>query len=252
MQCISASFVQCYAQANSKSGEGDFGYEAIVEELPKAKTTFKCDSVGRFAYPGACEKYYYCWAAGEAHAVFTCPHRKAFDPMTRACVFNFAVCADAPKCNFNKRILPNPNDKSTFFACKFRLLSKEFALRKHDCAAGREFDAALGYCKSKIHVLDDVIPPDSESDPIEHVVSKEPGIFFEYYYSNQCEHYECSVKSVSRGTLKLMRRKHTDHMFNIGENDNYNGVESQRVCFKLQLLSCLAHVMFQSAILNFL
>lgn len=226
-------------------------YFRIIHAMASSsKITFKCDNVERFTYLGSCEKYYFCWAIGEAHAVLTCPHRKAFDPMTRACVFNFAVCDVAPKCNFDKRILPNPNDKATFFACKFRFLSKKFVLRKHDCAAGREFDAALGYCKSKFHVLEDDIPSDGDSDSFEHVECEKPGIFIGHYHSNECEYYECIVKSVSRGTLKLIRHRHTDHMFKIGENDN--GVELQRACFKIQLLTCLAHIMFQSAILSFL
>lgn len=233
--------MQWYTEANDESDE-DFGYEAIVEELPLAQTAFKCDDIGRFTYPGSCEKYYFCWNIGGAHAVFTCPHRKAFDPMTRLCVHDFAVCAVAPKCNFYKHILPNPNDKSTFFVCKFRFLSKKFVLRKHDCAVEREFDAELGYCKSKFHVLDN----DMSSDGLEQVECEKPGIFIDRYHSHECNYYECIVKSVSKGTLELICHRHTDHMFNISENDD--GVVLQHACFKLQLLSCFAHIIFKRAI----
>lgn len=241
--------MQWYVEAIDGSDE-DSGYEAIVKALPLAKTVFKCDDVGRFTYPGNCEKYYFCWNIGRAYAVFNCPHRKAFDPMARLCVYNFAVCSDAPKCDFNKHILPNPNDKSTFFVCKFRFLSQKFVLRKHDCAVGREFDTELGYCKSKSHVLDNDVSSDGDSNSLEQVECERPGTFIDPYHSNECKYYECIVKSVSRGTLQSIRHRQTDHMFNISKNDD--GVELQRACFKLQLLACFAHIVFTRAILSFL
>lgn len=231
--------MQWYVQAVDESVRP--AYAAIVEELQLAKTAFRCDNVGRFAHPGSCEKYYFCWDIGGPHAVFTCPHKKAFDPMTRFCIYNFAVCAAAPKCNFNKHILPNPNDKSTFFVCKFRFQSKKFVLRKHDCAAGREFDAELGYCKSKFHILDDDISSDGDSVSFEHVECEKPGIFIDYYHPNESKYYECIVKSVSSGTFKLIR--HYNHMFDIGKT--CDGVELQRACFKLQLICCFVHIIFK-------
>lgn len=208
--------------------------------MPLAKNTFKCDSVGRFTYPGSCEKYYFCWSIGEAFAVFTCPHPKAFDPVTQLCVYNFAACAVAPKCNFDNHILPNPNDKSTFFVCKFRYLSKKFALRKHNCATGRAFNAELGYCISKFQFLDDNISPNSDSDSFENVECERPGIFIDYYHSNEYKYYECIVKSASKGTFKLKRHKFTDHVFNVSANDD--GVRLQCVWFKLQLIACFVHI----------
>lgn len=198
-------------------------------------TEFKCDNVGRFAYPGSCEKYYFCWNIGGFYAIFICPHKKAFDPVTRHCVYNFAVCAGAQKCKFNKHILPNSNDNSTFFVCKFRYLSNKFVLRKQDCAAGREFDVEFGYCKSKF--LDDDISSDS-SDSFEHVECEKPGVFIDYH-SNDSKYFECIVKSVSKGTFKLIRHKYSDHMFNTGEN---NGVLLQCTCFELQLLSFVLYI----------
>lgn len=241
--------MQWYAQAIDQSvNSGD--QEAIIKELPAAKTAFKCDNIGRFSYSGSCEKYYFCWNIGGDYAVFTCPRKKAFDPVTRHCVHNFAVCAVAPKCNFDKHVLPNPIDKSTFFVCKFRYSSKKFVLRKQDCAEGREFDAKLGYCKSKFHVLDDDISSDSDDDSFENVECEKPGIFADYHHSNECKYYECIVKSVSKGTFKLIRHKCSDHMFNVGKNDD--GVKLQSACFKLQLLTCVVHIIFNSAILSFL
>lgn len=161
---------------------------------------FKCDNVGRFAYPGNCEKYYFCFNKNEDHRVFNCPHHQAFDPITQACVHNFAVCAAAPECKLDKRILPNVNDKTTYFECKFRHLSKKRVLRKRSCDEGREFDAKLGYCKSKF--LDNDFPSDS-SNSSEAMECEQPGIFTDY--SNDFDYYECVVKSVSKGTLKLIR-----------------------------------------------
>lgn len=216
--------------------------QAIGEEFtnPLTKATeFECDNVGRFAYSGICEKYYFCWDIGEVYAVFTCPHKKAFDPMTRLCVYNFAVCAVAPKCKHDKRILPNANDNSTFFVCKFRYLSNKFVLRKQHCAAGREFDAEFGYCKSKF-LNDDDFSSDS-SDSFENVECEKPGVFIDYH-SNDTKYYECILESVSKGTIKLIRHKYSDHMFNVGKNDS---VILQCTCFKLQLLSFFVHIILK-------
>lgn len=174
---------------------------------------FKCFYSGRFPYPHSCEKYNFCWDNNENDAVFSCPHHQAFDPKTQHCVHNFAVCASAPKCEHNKRILPNVNDKSTYFVCKFRHLSKDFVLRMFDCADGREFDANLGYCRSKF--LDDDFSPDS-NDSSEEMECQKPGIFADY--SNDSNYIECMVKSVSKGTIKLIRRSCPKyHIFTLTE-----------------------------------
>lgn len=173
---------------------------------------FKCKQVGRFAYPGSCEKYYFCWDKNEDDdfRVFTCPQNTAFDPITQLCVRNFAVCALASKCELDsKRILPNPDDKSTFFQCKYLQSSKKMLLQKRACAVGREFDADLGYCKSKF-AYDDFLSLDSNDDSSEKVLECEkPGIFKDY--SNDSDYYECQVKSVSSGKLKLIHHSCPRH-----------------------------------------
>lgn len=209
-------------------------HEDFVNPLTKA-SEFKCDKVGRFIYSGSCEKYYFCWDAFHEHAIFTCPDNRAFDPITRRCVYNFAVCASAPKCKPGKRILPNPNDKFTFFKCKFRYLSKKIVLRKQDCADGREFNADLGYCKS---IFDyDSISSDS-GDSSENVECEKPGLFIDYLDHSKC--YECIVKSVSKGSLKLIR--HECHKFKIYKN---HGASLHFTCFISYLLSFFVHVIIK-------
>lgn len=194
---------------------------------------FHCDNIGRFAHPDNCEKYYFCWDIDGIYAIFICPHKKAFDPVTQRCVYDFAACAVAPKCSVDKRILPNLNDKSTFFACKFRHLSKQFVLRKRNCADGREFNADLGYCESKI--LDDNISTDN-SDSSEIMECEKPGVFIDYSQSNRFACYECKVKSVSKGTFKLMRHKCSNHSFIVDKNDS---LSLKCACLNLQLLTLL-------------
>lgn len=167
---------------------------------PEAAQSFKCDNFGRYAHPNSCEKYYFCFIKNEDYKVFNCPDDLAFDPITQTCVHSFAVCAAAPKCTHDKRIFPNPNDKSTFFECKFRHVSKHFVLRKRNCAVGRVFDAELGYCKSKF--LNDDFPADS-SNSLEDLECEQVGVFTDY--SNDFGYFECVVKSVSNGILKLRR-----------------------------------------------
>lgn len=181
----------------------EFSNEVPSKLSPQTEPTaqsFKCDDIGRFAHPNDCEKYYFCFNRNETHIVFTCPNHLAFDSVTQRCVHNFAVCATVSKCTHDKRILPNANDKSTYFECKFRHLSQHFVLRKRNCAAGREFDAELGYCKSKY--LNDDFPSDN-SNSFEDSECEQVGIFTDY--SNDFGYFECVVKSVSNGTLQLIR-----------------------------------------------
>lgn len=188
-----------------QSGQTDIAEQPTKTSKMKPSQTevvasSKCDNVGRFAHPGNCEKYYFCFNKNEDQKLLNCPHHQAFDPITRTCVHDFAVCAVAPKCTPDQRALPNVNDKSTYFECKFRHLSKKIVLRKRSCAEGREFDAELGYCKSKF--LDSDFPSDS-SNSAENMECEQVGIFTDY--SNDFGYYECMVKSVSKGTLKLIR-----------------------------------------------
>lgn len=172
--------------------------EPIIIDLPNSSV---CHSVGRFEHPESCEKYNFCYDVLTDKKEFNCESNKAFDPLTQRCVYNYSVCARAPKCFIdNKRILPNPNDKATFFECKHRPSSRSYILRKQNCAEGHEFDADLGYCKSKFS--DDDAPSD-DNDSSEELECEKPGIFTDH--TNDFDYFECVVKSVSKGTLKLIR-----------------------------------------------
>lgn len=168
---------------------------------------FKCDSVGRFACSHSCEKYYFCWDTTGDHAVFECPHHRAFDPITQLCVHNFAVCAAAPKCEVDRQIAANPDDKTTFFECRSEEKDDDdedstetFEVRKQDCADGREYDANLGYCT--ITPVEDGSTDDSSAEKPD---CTETGISIDF--SNESRYYECIVKSVAKGKLKLIHHK---------------------------------------------
>lgn len=223
-QCAIASFIQGYKQEIGESrevsnetkwdNEPEIKVEKTSEQIPidevlpsnpVAPIQFKCNDAGRFAYPGSCEKYFFCWDKSDdvkKFRIFTCPHNTAFDPATQLCVHDFGVCAVALKCEHDsKRVLPNPDDKSTFFQCKHHHSSKKIMLQKRECAEGREFDAEYEYCKS-IFAQDDVSLIDSSDSSEDIVECEKPGIFMDY--SNDSNYYECIVKSVSKGSLKLV------------------------------------------------
>lgn len=173
--------------------------------IPPTPTTpspeFTCKSVGRFPVPDSCEKYYYCWDAVHSYAIFSCS--KVFDPVSKRCVDNYALCPFAPTCEADKQVLPNPDDKSSFFECKLEKHSipATYEIRKEDCDHGREFDEKLGFCK--------LISPNewtsSETSNSEEFECSEVGIFINP--KSDTQYYECIIKSVSKGILKAVRRK---------------------------------------------
>lgn len=186
--------------------------------ISKPATDFKCEHVGRFAHPGDCEKYYFCWDSVHDYAVFPCPHHKAFDPITQQCVHNFAVCAAASKCEFDLQRLPNPNHKSSYLQCNLNLpdvsaenhvLEIQFGLYEKNCARRGEFDAELGYCK--------LLEEDESENDTEHEQSqmecKEAGVFIDH--SDESRYYECVVKSVTY--RKLHQTCPNYHVFSMAD-----------------------------------
>lgn len=181
---------------------------AASEQPSTAAPEFKCDSVGRFECPHSCEKYYFCWDTTGDHAVFSCPHHKAFDPVTQLCVHNYAVCAAAPKCEVDRQIVSDPNDKASFFECRLNESDDDddestetFEVRKQECAEGREFDADLGYCA--------LIPQEDDGSTDESTAEKQDctqvGISIDF--ANESRYFECIVKNVAKGKLKLIHHK---------------------------------------------
>lgn len=169
------------------------------ESDEKSSTEFKCERVGRFAHPNSCEKYYFCWDAIHDHAVFTCPYNEAFNPKTQHCEYDYSVCDAAPKCQADEQFLPNPEDKSTYFECRFiKSFSDEdrsdnqYRLYKENCGNGGEFDADLGYCKLTAEDEDD---SSESSDSANKVECKEAGVFIDH--SDDSSYYECIPKSVT-------------------------------------------------------
>lgn len=162
---------------------------------------FTCEKVGRFSYPDSCGKYYYCWSTVHRYAIFTCP--KVFDPVSKRCVENYALCPLAPKCETDKQILPVFDDKTTFFECSLldgNATSSVYELHKFDCEEGREFDADLGYC-SLTSFTDQ---SSSENESSEWFECNRVGSFIDY--SSDIHYIKCAVKNVSKGELIAIRR----------------------------------------------
>lgn len=171
---------------------------------PNRTTEFKCERVGRFANPTSCEKYYFCWDAVHDHAVFTCPYFEAFNPKTQHCEVDFSVCATAPKCQFDRQLLPNREDNSTYFECRINDFSNEngtdnqYRLYKEHCDYGNEFNADLGYCKLTADHDDDSEENDDNGKP-NKVECNEAGVFIDH--SDESRYYECIVKTVTYAKL---------------------------------------------------
>lgn len=204
LQCVVVSLARRRSKKDNPSSytiEYPPDYLIDFNEQSETRTSnhaveFKCERVGRFAYPGSCEKYIFCWDKNEGFRVFTCPHHKAFDPNTQLCVHNFAVCAAAPKCEYDLQFLPHLNYKSSFFQCS--LISSDqsesdirFRLYKKICAHGGEFDAILGYCKLTTENENN----SGEDENAKKVDCKETGIFIDF--SDDTRYYECIEKSVT-------------------------------------------------------
>lgn len=124
-------------------------------------------------------------------------------PVTQHCVVNYGVCALAPKCANDKQIIPNPDDKWTFFQCKInRDDSNEFELHCKTCADDREYDDKLGYCKLTSVNGEMVLDSDELTD---EVACGETGLFIDY--EDDTKYYECVVQSVAKGILKPVHHK---------------------------------------------
>lgn len=170
------------------------------DEVP---TEHECTKVGRFSHPTSCTKYYYCWDNSGWPFEFTCPEHRAFDPVTQHCVINYGVCAMAPKCETDKQVIPNPDDKWTFFQCKIdRDDSNGFELHCKACAQDREYDEQLGYCKLTSTTGEMVVDSD---ELIDEVACGETGLFIDY--EDDTKFYECVVQSVAKGILKPVHHK---------------------------------------------
>lgn len=164
---------------------------------------FTCQSVGRFPHPESCEKYYFCWDTVHSYATFSCP--KVFDPVSKRCVDNYAVCPLAPTCETDKQVLPFPDDKTVYFECKLEkdknAVTPVYEIRKEECEKGREFDAESGYCR----LITSTEWTSSESGSSERFECNGTGIYIDY--SSEKHYIECVVKSVCKGILKAVRRK---------------------------------------------
>lgn len=180
------------------------GSEEEENETPTldGPSEFQCGRVGRFAHPNSCEKYYYCWDSINAHAEFTCPFDQAFNPKAQHCEHDFSVCDIAPKCEVDGQLLPNREDNSTYFECRFWTSKKnsdedesanKYRLYKEHCFNG-EFNEDLGYCK--LTAEDEDEDDSSESgDSTNKVECNEAGVFIDR--SDESRYYECLPKNVT-------------------------------------------------------
>lgn len=165
---------------------------------------FQCSRVGRFAHPNSCEKYYFCWDTIHDHAEFNCPYHEAFNPKIQQCGIDFSVCDAAPKCYFDGQLLPNVEDNTTFFECRFMKRfssedegksSNQYRLYKELCDNGGEFDANLGYCKLTTEDEDDDDDSSESDESIKKVECNEAGVFIDH--SDESRYYECIPKNVT-------------------------------------------------------
>lgn len=202
-------------ESDNSSTESETIAEATEEPTESPATegppSFTCQAVGRFEVPNNCEKYYFCWDITGDQTIFDCSHGRAFDPKTELCVSDFSVCASAPTCEFDRQILANSEDNTTYFECKEHKdgLLTTFELKKENCESGREFDGERGYCV----VASTGNESSDESDGLD---CDEPGVFIDTMHDDR--YYECILKSVSKGTFKLKHHKCSKyHVFSMAD-----------------------------------
>lgn len=162
---------------------------------------FSCSQsgVGRFARPGNCHDYYYCWDSIHDHETFSCKS-KVFDPIIKQCVNNWAHCESSPKCEEDRQVFADPDDINSFFVCKLPPgpLNPGFIVQKEKCHGEREFNPQLGYCKE---VLTEPTSPAESEESEEKFECNAVGIYADIH--DETKFFECTLKSVSKGKLKL-------------------------------------------------
>lgn len=173
--------------------EGDV-YTTPKIHIPDTSSQ-ECKKVGRFAHPSSCTKYYFCWQNFGTPYEFNCPEHRAFDPISQHCVVNYGVCAIAPKCNNDKQIITNPDDKWSFFECFLKQNeTNAFELHCKRCADDRQYDDKLGYCKVASANGEMTLDSDESTDDS---MCGETGLLIDY--EDDTKYYECVVKSVTKG-----------------------------------------------------
>lgn len=168
-------------------------------ELSKTLPKFICRGNGRFPHPTSCSKYYYCWDTVHKYAIFNCPN--VFDPISNRCDDNYALCPLIPKCTADEQLFPVPEEKTAYLQCELENENSSiYQIRKKECGKGRQFDKQMGYCRL-ITVSD---WSSSENLPILHECEA-IGKFIDFM--EETHYIECKVESISKGTLKAIRRK---------------------------------------------
>lgn len=123
--------------------------------------------------------------------------------VSQHCVINYGVCASAPKCDHDKEIKPNPDNKWTFFQCKLdQDNANGFKLHCIPCDDDREYDDKLGYCK--LPSVNGELVADA-NQLTDGKTCSESGLFIDY--DDDTRYYECVVESVAKGILKAIRYK---------------------------------------------
>lgn len=96
---------------------------------------------------------------------------------------------------------PYPDDKKSFWQAKSHKDKgvTTWELHRENCAIGREFSSDYGFCvEAEAQSAESI---DSE----QQFVCRRAGKFIDY--TSDTKYYECTVKSVSHGVLKLKERK---------------------------------------------
>lgn len=191
------------SSTNNNNNEEMSTSASTEPQLPSSTEvpTFSCNQsgVGRFARPGNCHDYYYCWDSIHDYVTFSCKS-KVFDPISKQCVNNWAHCESTPKCEEDHQIMADPDDINSFFVCKSPPgpLNTGFIVQKDKCRGVREFDPQLGYCK-------EVITESTSSAESEESKKKfecnAVGIYADI--NDETKFFECTLKSVSKGRFRL-------------------------------------------------
>lgn len=110
---------------------------------------WKCPKFGRHPHPSNCRKYIQC-AFNGANTVYICDFNQGYDPKTNRCIDDWSSCGSLAKCNYDKELLVDPYDFTSYFICVRQRgiggKQKGFRVYRRKCPNGRKFNLVKQRC----------------------------------------------------------------------------------------------------------
>lgn len=102
-----------------------------------------CRKHGVHSHPSSCQKYIQCNFCG-GNAVFNCPYEESFDG--KRCSTDWSTCGVLKGCQFDRELIEDPWNESSYFICVRKKLHKHFFIFRRHCPDGHTFDPVQRQC----------------------------------------------------------------------------------------------------------